>query len=96
MIIVEEEIKIEQMLLENGSDQKSLYGFNIYFDGEIEYDSMINPPRNREAGFPRVGRDVVDPVAREKNKGASWKMDKDLRTTWFEMPVSMQISNIGS
>ena len=23
-------------------------------------------------------------------------MDKDLRTTWFEMPVSMQISNIGS
>jgi hypothetical protein len=23
-------------------------------------------------------------------------MDKDLRTTWFEMAVSMQISNIGS
>ena len=23
-------------------------------------------------------------------------MDKDLRATWFEMPVSMQISNIGS
>ena len=23
-------------------------------------------------------------------------MDKDIRTTWFEMPVSMQISNIGS
>lgn len=23
-------------------------------------------------------------------------MDKDLRTTWFEMPVSMQISNVGS
>ncbi|WP_049945693.1 MULTISPECIES: DUF5674 family protein [unclassified Butyrivibrio] len=59
---------LEQMLLENGSDQKSLYGFNIYFDGEIEYDSMINPPRNREAGFPRVGRDVADPVAREKIK----------------------------
>ncbi len=59
---------LEQMLLENGSDQKSLYGFNIYFDGEIEYDSMINPPRNREAGFPRVGRDVADPAAREKIK----------------------------
>ena len=57
---------LEQLLLENGSNQKSLYGFNIYFDGEIEYDSMINPPRNREAGFPRVGRDVADPVAREK------------------------------
>ena len=59
---------LEQLLLENGSEQKSLYGFNIYFDGEIEYDSMINPPRNREAGFPRVGRDVADPVAREKIK----------------------------
>ena len=23
-------------------------------------------------------------------------MDKDIRTTWFEMPVTMQISNIGS
>ncbi len=54
---------LEQMLLENGSDQKSFYGFNIYFDGEIEYDFMINPPRNREAGFPRVGRDVADPVS---------------------------------
>ncbi|MBP3818979.1 MAG: hypothetical protein J6H31_11835 [Butyrivibrio sp.] len=59
---------LEQMLLENGSDQKSLYGFNIYFDGEIEYDSMINPPRNREAGFPRAGRDVADPLARGKIK----------------------------
>ena len=57
---------LEQMLLEKGSDQKSLYGFNIYFDGEIEYDSLINPPRNRDAGYPRVGRDVADPVAREK------------------------------
>ena len=26
---------LEQMLLENGSDQKSLYGFNIYFDAFI-------------------------------------------------------------
>ena len=55
---------LEQLLLENGSQQKSLYGFNIYFDGEIEYDSMINPPRNREAGYPRVGRYVADPKAR--------------------------------
>ncbi len=59
---------LEHLLLEKGSAQKSLYGFNIYYDGEIEYDSMINPPRNREAGFPRVGRDVADPVAREKIK----------------------------
>lgn len=59
---------LEQLLLDHGSAQSSLYGFNIYFDGEIEYDSMINPPRNREAGYPRVGRDVADPVAREKIK----------------------------
>ena len=59
---------LEQMLLDNGSSQESLYGFNIYYDGEIEYDSMINPPRNRAAGYPRVGRDVADPVAREKIK----------------------------
>lgn len=30
---------------------------------ERKDDSMINPPRNREAGFPRVGRDVADPAA---------------------------------
>ena len=59
---------LEQLLLENGSDQKSLYGFNIYFDKEIEYDSLINPPRNREAGFPREGRGVADPKAREAIK----------------------------
>ena len=56
---------LETLLLENGSDQRSLYGFNIYFDKTIEYDSLINPPRNREAGFPRVSRDVADPKARE-------------------------------
>ena len=55
-----------QMLLERGSNQRALYGINIYYDsGEIEFDSMINPPRNREAGFPRAGRDVADPDARE-------------------------------
>ena len=37
-----------------------------YDDHEIEFDSMINPPRNREAGYPRVGRYVADPAAREK------------------------------
>lgn len=58
---------LEQMLLENGSNQKYLYGINIYYDnGEIEFDSLINPPRNREAGYPRVGRGVADPKAREK------------------------------
>lgn len=59
-------VDLEQLLLDEGSSQKSLYGFNIYYDGEIEYDSMINPPRNREAGYPRVGRDVADPEARRR------------------------------
>ena len=58
---------LEQLLLDNGSDQHSLYGINILYDEwEIEYDSLINPPRNREAGCPRVGRYVADPVARQK------------------------------
>lgn len=58
---------LEQLLLENGSGQSSLYGFNIYFDPpEIEFDALINAPRNREAGFPRDGRGVADPAARKK------------------------------
>lgn len=58
---------LERMLLEKGSKQQFLYGINIYYDnGEIEFDSLINPPRNREAGYPRVGRGVADPKAREK------------------------------
>ena len=29
----------------------------FYYDtGEIEFDSLINPPRNWEDGYPRVGR----------------------------------------
>ena len=58
---------LEELLLENGSKQQSLYGFNILYDGwEIEYDSLINPPRNRDAGYPRAGRTVADPKARRK------------------------------
>lgn len=38
----------------------------LILDKTIEYDSLINPPRNREAGFPRVGRYVADPAARQK------------------------------
>lgn len=58
---------LEQLLLDRGSRQASLYGFNIYFDPfEIEFDSLINAPRNREAGYPRDGRGVADPAARKK------------------------------
>ena len=55
------------LLKKNYVNQKYLYGMNIYFDnGEIAFDSLINPPRNREAGYPRVGREIADPKAREK------------------------------
>ncbi len=58
---------LEELLLENGSDQHYLYGINLLYDDHmIEYDSLINPPRNREAGFPRAGRYVADPNARKK------------------------------
>ena len=58
---------LEQLLLDNGSDQHFLYGINILCDdNEVEFDSLINPPRNREAGYPRAGRDVADPKAREQ------------------------------
>lgn len=57
----------QRYLLDNGSDNRNLYGINILLDDfEIEFDSLINPPRNREAGFPRAGRDVADPTARKK------------------------------
>ena len=58
---------LEELLLESGSDQHDLYGINIIFDPwEVEYDSLINPPRNREAGYPRGGRYVADPEMRKK------------------------------
>ena len=58
---------LEQFLLDSGSRQQDLYGINILFDSwEIEYDSLINPPRNREDGYPRVGRYVADPEKRKK------------------------------
>ena len=69
---------LEQLLLESGSSQQNLYGINILFDEkEIEYDSLINPPRNREAGFPRAGRIVADPVAR--------KRIEEIVDKWIEM-----------
>lgn len=57
---------LERLLLENGSSQESLWGFNIYpdLDGEdfVEFDSLINirPRQNNKS------RDVEDPQIREK------------------------------
>ena len=58
---------LEDLLLAHGSRQEALYGFNIFFEPfEIEYDSLINAPRNRAAGYPRDGRGVSDPAARSR------------------------------
>jgi hypothetical protein len=57
----------EQYLLEQGSEQKNLWGFNLYpdkfgADDFIEYDSMINiRPRANN-----MNRGVGDPAIREK------------------------------
>jgi len=60
---------LEEMMLEAGCKQENLYGINIkYESGEIEFDSLINHPRNRDAGYPKGGRDVSCPIAREKIK----------------------------
>lgn len=57
---------LERELLNNGSDQESLWGFNLYPEADeedfIEFDSLINiRPRQ---GNP--SRDVEDPSRREK------------------------------
>lgn len=55
-------VDLEQMLLDSGSCQDDLIGFNIYYeDGEVELDSNINPPINRKLGYPRAGRMITDP-----------------------------------
>lgn len=57
---------LEWMLLENGSSQESLWGFNIYpqLDGDdfVEFDSLINirPRQNNRS------RDVENPAIREE------------------------------
>ena len=56
---------LERLLLENGSSQADLWGFNLYPDEEgedfIEYDSLINI----RAWQNNPSRDVTDPAARE-------------------------------
>ena len=59
---------LERLLLENGSAQENLWGFNLYPDEEgedfIEYDSLINI--RSWQGNP--SRDVEDPEIREAIK----------------------------
>lgn len=57
---------LERLLLDQGSQQGSLWGFNLYPDETgnsfIEYDSLINI--RSWQGNP--SRDVLDPKVREK------------------------------
>ena len=57
---------LERILLENGSEQASLWGFNLYPDEKeddfIEYDSLINI--RSWQGNP--SRDVLDKDVRER------------------------------
>lgn len=57
---------LESMLLESCSKQEHLYGINLIwdpfpadYDSMIEFDSLINQPRNRDDGYPRAGRTVA-------------------------------------
>lgn len=68
LIAVDAELNsdLERLLLENGSNHESLWGFNIYpeLDGEdfVEFDSLINirPRQNNRS------RGVEDPQIRER------------------------------
>lgn len=68
---------LERLLLENGSQQASLWGFNLYPDetGDdfIEYDSLINI--RSWQGNPV--RDVLDQEVREKIAGTVNKFITD-------------------
>lgn len=61
-------VDAEQLLLENGSLQKNLWGINLYpesfadDDAFVEFDSMIN----LRPGQGNRSRNVEDPEAREK------------------------------
>lgn len=59
----------EQLLLENGSDQKDIWGINLYLDSDdiddlVEFDSMINirPAQGNRS------RSVEDPTVQAKIK----------------------------
>ncbi len=63
---------LEQLLLENGSEQKNLWGINFYSDmtGEdfVEFDSMINvrpSQKNRSRGVddPEVRKKILEVVS---------------------------------
>jgi hypothetical protein len=65
---------LEAELLEDGSIQSNLWGFNYYFDRDaLEYNSLINirPAVNRSS-------DIQDPAVCEQVKAVflAWAMDE--------------------
>jgi len=71
IIVVDAELHVdeEQMLLENGSKQRNLWGFNLYPDkfgteNFIEYDSMINIRPSQQ----NMSRGVENEAIREQIK----------------------------
>ena len=80
ILIVDSELHVdqEQVLLEQGSNQKDLWGINIYpqkygSDGFIEFDSMINI-RPRQQNMSRgveneeIKKCIIDLVLRKVSK----------------------------
>ena len=47
-------------LYDTGSNEKDLYGANIYWDGSLEWTSTINVARNRELQGGVYGRELKD------------------------------------
>lgn len=47
-------------LYDAGSNEKDLYGANIYWDGSLEWHSTINVARNREMQGGVYGREIKD------------------------------------
>lgn len=67
---------LEQLLLDNGSVQGSLWGINLYPENDaedfIEYDSIINiRPRNNN-----FSRDVENPNIRSQISSIVWNLVK--------------------
>jgi len=80
ILVVDSELHVdqEQLLLEQGANQKDLWGINIYpqkygLDGFIEFDSMINI-RPRQQNMSRgveneeIKKCIIDLVLRKVSK----------------------------
>lgn len=53
-------LDLQLELYDSGSNEKDLYGANIYWDGSLEWTSTINVARNRELQSGVYGREIKD------------------------------------